>query len=88
MHAPKRPSDHRAAHLEQVRIPMLFLQGTRDDLADLSLLTPVVERVGAAMHIVEGGDHSFKVPKRSGRTVDEVLAEMSNAVALWVRQLG
>ena len=87
LHAPKRPSDTRGAHLDELEIPLLFVQGTRDDLADLSLLTPIVERTGAALHIVKDGDHSFKVPKRAGRTVDEVLNEIAGAIAQWVGRL-
>jgi predicted alpha/beta-hydrolase family hydrolase len=87
LHAPKRPSEQRAAHLAAVKIPMLFLQGTRDDLADLGLLTPIVERLGATMHVAEDGDHSFKVRKRSGRT-DDVLADLAEAITQWVQGLG
>src|SRR5437660_709288 len=69
LHPPGRPGDSRAEHLAQVQIPMLFLQGTRDDFADLKLLKPLVQRLGerATLHLVEGGDHSFHVLKRSGR---------------------
>ena len=85
LHAPKRPSDTRAAHLAEVQIPMLFLQGTRDDLADLTLLEPACKKLGsrATLHIVEGGDHSFKVLKRSGRTDAETLAELADTIAAW-----
>jgi predicted alpha/beta-hydrolase family hydrolase len=85
LHAPKRPSATRAAHLAEVQIPMLFLQGTRDDLADLTLLEPVCKKLGprATLHIVEGGDHSFKVLKRSGRTDAETLAELADTIAAW-----
>jgi predicted alpha/beta-hydrolase family hydrolase len=85
LHAPKKPDDKRAAHLFDVKIPMLFLQGTRDTLADLRLLTPICDRLGAraTIHIVEGGDHSFKVLKRSGRTDEEVMEELTEAVTNW-----
>src|SRR5207244_2593150 len=65
LHPPGRPGDSRAEHLAQVEIPVLFLQGTRDEFADLKLLRPVVKRLGerATLHLVEGGDHSFKVLK-------------------------
>ena len=68
---------------------MLFLQGTRDALADLNLLTPVIDSLGpsATMHLVEGGDHSFKVPKKSGRTADDVLDELAGVVAGWGKGL-
>jgi predicted alpha/beta-hydrolase family hydrolase len=85
LHPPKRPSDKRGEHLKLVKVPMLFLQGTRDDLADLTLLRPVCERLGslATLHIVEGADHSFHVLKRSGRSDAEVLAELAQTVKSW-----
>jgi predicted alpha/beta-hydrolase family hydrolase len=65
---------------------MLFLQGTRDDLADLELIRTVTTRLGprATLHVVDGADHSFAVLKRSGRTADQVLAELAGVVAGWV----
>jgi hypothetical protein len=85
LHPPGRPGDARAAHLVDVRVPMLFFQGTRDEFADLTLLRPLVKRLGerAALHLVEGGDHSFHVLKRSGRTDAEVLEELVNTAARW-----
>jgi predicted alpha/beta-hydrolase family hydrolase len=85
LHPPNKPGAERADHLSDVAIPMLFLQGTRDALADLSLLTPVIDRLGpaATMHIVEGGDHSFKVLKRSGRTDAEVFDELADTMDHW-----
>lgn len=85
LHAPNKPDVERADHLSDVGIPMLFLQGTRDSLADLSLLAPVVDRLGpaATLHVVEGGDHSFKVLKRSGRNQDEVFDELADTMAAW-----
>jgi len=85
LHAPKKPAVKRAEHLSRIHIPMLFLQGTRDDLADLALLTPIVQQLGpnTTMHIVYGGNHSFKVLKRSGRTEDEVMVELADAIAMW-----
>src|SRR5213592_2006633 len=87
LHPPGRPGDQRAEHLTQVQIPMLFLQGTRDDFADLKLLRPLIERLGtrATLHLVDGADHSFHVLKRSGRTDPEVLTELADAIATWVR---
>lgn len=89
LHPPKLPSDTRAAHLPQVTIPMLFLQGDRDDLADLTLLRPVLKKMGkvATLHVVDGADHSFHVLKRSGRTDADVLTELSETVAMWSAQL-
>ena len=87
LHPPGRPGVTRAAHLEQVTVPMLFLQGTRDDFAELELLRQVVTplRERATLHLIEGGDHSFKVPKRSGRTADDVLGELVEALDDWAR---
>lgn len=89
LHAPNKSDDRRAGHLEEVNIPMLFLQGTRDALADLSLLRPVCERLGsqATLHVVEGGDHSFKLLKRSGRTDEEVMGELAETTVQWVGRL-
>ena len=85
LHPPGRPSDKRAEHLAQVQIPMLFLQGDRDEFADLKLLKPMVKRLGerATLHLVEGGDHSFHVLKRSGRTDAEVMAELVATIVAW-----
>lgn len=85
LHAPGRVGDRRAAHLADVHVPMLFVQGTRDSLADLDLMRGVTERLGerATLHVVEGGDHSFKVLKRSGRSSDEVMEELADIVARW-----
>jgi predicted alpha/beta-hydrolase family hydrolase len=89
LHPPGRPGDSRAEHLAQVEIPMLFLQGTRDDFADLKLLQPVVQRLGerATLHLVEGGDHSFKVLKRSGKTEADVMGELAGAIVEWTSGL-
>ena len=85
LHPPKRPSDKRGEHLQRVTVPMLFLQGTRDDLADLTLLRPVCERLGplATLHVVDGADHSFHVLKRSGTTDGQVLAQLAGTVQSW-----
>ncbi|WP_407186810.1 alpha/beta family hydrolase [Bradyrhizobium centrosematis] len=86
LHADKKPSSERAEHLAGITVPMLFLQGTRDGLADLSYLKPVVEKLGpkATLHQVEGGDHSFAVLKKSGRTNDEALTEVLDALTAWI----
>ena len=87
LHPPKQPGVQRAEHLARVELPMLFLQGTRDELAGLDLLRPVCEGLEprATLHIVEGGDHGFEVLKRSGRTGAEVMAELADTVAGWCR---
>jgi predicted alpha/beta-hydrolase family hydrolase len=83
LHPPHQPGTKRADHLARVAVPMLFLQGTRDPFAELSLLGPVLERLGprATLHLVEGADHSFHVLKRSGKTDAEVLGELAREVA-------
>ena len=85
LHPPGRPGNERAEHLAQVQVPMLFLQGTRDDFADLKLLRPVVKRLGtrATLHLVDGGDHSFKVLKKSGRTEADVMTDLVRAIVEW-----
>jgi uncharacterized protein len=89
LHPPGRPGDQRAEHLARVQIPMLFLQGDRDDFADPKLLQPVVKRLGdrATLHLVESGDHSFKVPKRSGRTPDDVMTDLVATIDRWATRL-
>jgi predicted alpha/beta-hydrolase family hydrolase len=89
LHADKKPSTERAEHLGHVGVPMLFLQGTRDGLADLGLLRPVVEGLGAkaTLHEVEAGDHSFAVLKKSGRTNEQALAEVLDTLAAWIDKL-
>jgi predicted alpha/beta-hydrolase family hydrolase len=89
LHPAGAPSSDRAGHLTDVQIPMLFLQGTNDKLAELALLKPVVNKLGAraALHLLDGADHSFHVPKRSGRTDGEVMAEALDALAAWLSAL-
>ena len=86
LHAAGRPSAARAEHLAAVELPLLFLQGTRDKLAELELLRPECRKLGAraTLHIAEGGDHSFKVLKRSGRTDEGVLAELAETTRDWM----
>jgi predicted alpha/beta-hydrolase family hydrolase len=86
LHPANRPSDSRAAHLHGVGVPMLFLQGTRDALAEPSLLAPLVRRLGeaATLHLVEHGDHSFHVPKRATRSDAQVLAGLCDTITAWI----
>jgi predicted alpha/beta-hydrolase family hydrolase len=86
LHPAKKPSEDRAQHLFQVHIPMLFLQGTRDELAELSLLEPLAQRIGtgATLKLFDGANHSFHVPARSGRTDAQVLSELSATLADWI----
>ena len=87
LHPPKRPSIERAAHLSKIEVPMLFLQGTRDELADLSLLGPVIDQLGARakLHTFDGADHAFHVLARSGRTDADVLTQILDALAAWIQ---
>jgi predicted alpha/beta-hydrolase family hydrolase len=89
LHAAGRPSAERGAHVADVGLPMLFLQGTRDKLADLELLRPLLQdvRPSPVLHVVEGADHGFHVPKRSGRTDAQVLDELCERVATWAATL-
>lgn len=86
LHAAGKPSDERAAHLAGVKIPMLFLQGTRDELASLELLQPAVASLGsrATLRLFDEADHSFHVPARSGRKDAQVREEMLDLLADWM----
>ena len=90
LHPPGRPGVERAEHLSAIEIPMLFLQGTRDEFATLDLLQGVVKRLGsrATLHLIEEGDHSFKVPKRSGKTESDVLEELATTIQQWADDNG
>ncbi len=87
LHPPGRPGTRRADHLVRVELPMLFLQGTRDQFAQSDLITGVCQRLGsrATLHPIEGGDHSFAVAKSSGRTPASVLDELADTLVQWVR---
>ena len=89
LHPAGKPSDDRAQHLFDVRVPMLFLQGTRDTLADTSLLVPLIERLGdcATLRLFEHADHSFHVPARSGKSDRQVLEELLDSLAAWATGL-
>jgi len=86
LHPAGKPSSERADHLADVKIPMLFLQGTNDRLAELDLLKPVVTKLGAGatLHLFEAADHSFHVPVRSGRKDSEVMTELLDTFADWL----
>jgi uncharacterized protein len=86
LHPAGKPADARAAHLADVEIPMLFVQGTNDALAELDLLRPVVAGLGAraTLKLIAGADHSFHVPAKSGRKDADVLAEVVEAAAAWM----
>lgn len=86
LHPAGKPSDTRARHLSDVHIPMLFIQGTRDKLAELPLLEPIVKQLGksASLHLVEEADHSFHVPARSGRNDRDAMSEIVGALSAWI----
>lgn len=86
LHPPGKPGIDRADHLASVKVPMLFLQGSKDEFADLDLLKPVTKSLGkrAKLHLAEYADHSFHVPAKSGRKDPEVLAEILDAARDWM----
>lgn len=89
LHPPNKPGIKRAEHLVKVRIPMLFLQGTRDTLADLKLLRPICADLGplATLHVIETADHSFHVLKSSGKSDSDVLRGLAQSTASWAENL-
>jgi uncharacterized protein len=86
LHPAGRPETTRAAHLAKVTVPMLFVQGTRDELAKLSLLEPLIEQLQprATLHLLQDADHSFHVPARTGRKDPQVRAEALTAMSAWI----
>ena len=88
LHPPNQPGTKRAEHLAEVKLPMLFLQGTRDALADLKLLRPILAKLGnrATLHVIEGADHSFHVLKSSGKTDKDVLKELAQSASDWMKK--
>lgn len=89
LHPPGKPSDERARHLFEVQIPMLFLQGTRDEFANLDLLEPLCKKLTprATLNLVQDADHSFHVPARTGRKDPQVREELLNIMAAWIEKL-
>jgi predicted alpha/beta-hydrolase family hydrolase len=89
LHPPGPPSDERGAHLFDVRIPMLFMQGTRDEFAELTLLKALVGKLGAraTLSLFEDADHSFHVPARTGRKDSDIRTEMADAMVEWISNL-
>jgi hypothetical protein len=90
LHPPGQPERLRAAHLARIRVPMLFVQGTRDAFGTPDELAPLLTPLGPAVrvHVVEGGDHSFAVPKRGPVSQAEVFARVQDEIARWLRGLG
>lgn len=91
LHPPMQPGKwtERAAHLKHVKVPMLFLQGTRDSFADLNLLRPVCRGLGkrATLYLIDGADHSFHFPKSSGRADSDVHENLARTVVEWGEKL-
>jgi predicted alpha/beta-hydrolase family hydrolase len=89
LHPAGKPSDTRARHLTDAGLPMLFIQGTRDKLAEQRLLEPVVKRLGASasLHLVQEADHTFHVPARSGRNDRDVMNEIAATLSAWIGKL-
>ena len=88
LYPPGKPGTDRAAHLGDVGVPMLYVQGTRDKLADLEILRPVLKKLRRTkLHVVEGGDHSFGMLKRSGRSQSDALDELADTIHAWTRRI-
>jgi hypothetical protein len=87
LHPAGKPSDERAKHLSDIRIPMLFLQGTRDALADPAILATVLRRLSATSRLFEGADHSFHVPARSGTTDAQIVEQLLDTLVAWAREV-
>ncbi len=88
LHPAGRPGTGRAEHLARVDRPMLFLQGTRDRLADLDLLRPVLAPLDrVTLHVIEDADHGFHMPRRAGRNDEDVLDELADVAACWMARL-
>jgi predicted alpha/beta-hydrolase family hydrolase len=89
LHPPEKPGTSRADHLADVKVPMLFLQGTKDEFANLDLLEPTVAALGARarLHLIPEANHSFHVPARSGRKDSDVREELFDALAAWIAKI-
>ncbi|HKX29094.1 MAG TPA: alpha/beta fold hydrolase [Blastocatellia bacterium] len=89
LHQPGKPETRRADHLEAVKVPMLFLSGTRDELADLKLLQTVGQKLGrrATLHRLETADHGFRILKRSRQSEEDVFVEMARVAREWASKL-
>jgi hypothetical protein len=88
LHPPGKPDQLRAAHLEKIRVPVLFVQGSRDPFGTPAELQPVVERLSAdvTLHIVENGDHSLAPPKKGPLTVDQIYGDLQDMIVDWLRR--
>jgi len=90
LHLPGRPDTKRAEHLAGIKIPMLFLTGTRDELATLDLLEPAIKKLGkrATLHLIDTANHSYKILKRSRSSGEDVFAEMAHETCSWIGKVG
>jgi uncharacterized protein len=88
LHPPGHPEKPRSRHLPDIRVPMLFVQGSRDTFGTPEELRPVLARLNAPadLHVVDDGDHSFKVPKKAGLSQDEVYGQVLDTIAQWLRR--
>ena len=89
LHAPNKPSDKRANHLSSIKIPMLFLSGTRDALASLDLLQPIVKKLKrkAKIHLLDTANHSYKILKRTRQSDEDVFVEMARIARQWIDKI-
>ena len=87
LHPPGKPDRQRKDHLPKIKVPMLFVSGSRDAFATLELLEPVVKTSKAKLHLIEGADHGFRVPKKYGRTPKQVDEEVSAAVMKFISEV-
>lgn len=89
LHAPNRPDDSRAAHLSAIKIPMLFLSGTRDALNDLTLFRPVIKKLGdhATLHLLDTADHGYKILKKTRESQEDVFVEMARSAREWLKSV-
>lgn len=89
LHLPGRPDIKRAEHLSRIEIPMLFLSGTRDELAGIDLLEPTVKRLGspAKLHLIDTANHSYKVLKKTRVSTEDVFAEMARVTSRWAENI-
>jgi hypothetical protein len=85
LHPPGRPEQLRSKHLPNIKAPMLFIQGSRDAFGTLDQLRPIIKKLPATLFVIEGGDHSFKIPKSAGITQDAVFELVQDKVARWLR---
>ena len=89
LHPPGNPAKLRTEHLPQIKMPMLFVQGTRDSLGSTDEIAPIIKKLKlpAEMYVIEGGDHSFKAPKKFGRSQEEVYEAAMDGIVEWVTRL-